>query len=278
MENITVGLDDEAASQTAVNWVIDRARTKRVRVRLVTAFDMLASNPIADQQRLALTGRRILDAAPGTVVETVLADRSIMEELVEQSASADLLVIGSHPHQRLRSALTGSFPVNLAARSHCAIVIVPDDWTARDGAIVVGIAADHSSDAAAMFAAREAVEQNRVLEVVHAWEPWKAARTRRTHVERADVLETALDRIIAAFPNVEVRGVLVEADPSDGIVASTRTAHLAVLGTHRLGAVTGLLLGSTGQRVMHQAAVALCIVPLVDAATRPDPVLVNAVP
>jgi nucleotide-binding universal stress UspA family protein len=278
MENITVGLDDEAASQVAVDWVIDRIGAKRARVRLVTAFDMLASNPMAAQQHLALTGRRILDAAPGAFVETVLADRSIMEELVEQSASADLLVIGSHPHHRIRSALTGSFPVGLAARSHCAIVIVPDDWTAQDGAIVVGVAADHSSDAAAMFAAREAVEQNRELEVVHAWEPWKAPRTRRMHVERAGVLVAAIERITAAFPAVRARGILVEADPSDGIVTSSRRAHLVVLGTHRLGAVTGLLLGATGQRMMHHAAVALCIVPLVDAVTRHDPVLASAVP
>ena len=278
MENITVGLDDEDASQTAVDWVIDRARTKRLRVRLVTAFDMLASNPMAAQQLLALTRRRILDAASGTVVETVLADRSIMEELIEQSASADLLVIGSHPHHRIRSALTGSFPVGLAARSHCAIVIIPDDWTDQNGAIVVGVAADHSSDAAAMFAAAEAVEQNRVLEVVHAWEPWKAPWTGRTKIDRAGILEAAIDRITAVHPSVQARGILVEADPSDGIVTSTRTAHLVVLGTHRLGAVTGLLLGSTGQRVMHRAGVALCIVPLVDATTRPDPVLANAVP
>jgi nucleotide-binding universal stress UspA family protein len=278
MENITVGLDNEAASQTAVDWVIERVRSAPARVRLVTAFDMLASNPMADQQLLALTARRVLDAAPGTVVETVLADRSIMEELIEQSATADLLVIGSHPHHRIRSALTGSFPVGLAARSHCAIVIIPDDWTEQDGAIVVGIGADHSSDAAAMFAAKEAVAQNRELEVVHAWEPWKAPRTGRTKVERASILDAAIDRIRAGFPAVRARGILVEADPSDGIITTTRTARLVVLGTHRLGAVTGLLLGATGQRAMHHAAVALCIVPLVDAATRPDPVLANAAP
>lgn len=274
MENITVGLDDEDSIQTAVEWVIDRARTKRIRVRLVTAFDILASNP---QQLLALTARRILGAATGTIVETVLSVRSIMEELIEQSASADLLVIGSHPHQRLRTALTGSFPVGLAARSHCAVVIVPDDWTARNGAIVVGVAADHSSDAAAMFAAREAVEQNRELEIVHSWEPWIAPHTQRAKFERAGILESAVDRVRAEYPGVRARGVLVEADPSHGIVVSTRKAHLVVLGTHRIGAVTGLLLGATGLRVMQHAGVALCVVPLVDVATRPDPVLADAV-
>jgi nucleotide-binding universal stress UspA family protein len=280
MENITVGLDDEDASQTAVDWVIDRARSKPVRIRLVTAFDMLASNPMAAQQQLARTRRRILDAVSAVVVETVLADRSIMEELIEQSASADLLVIGSHPHHRIRSALTGSFPVGLAARSRCAIVIVPDDWTGQDGAIVVGVAADHSSDAAAMFAAREAVDQNRELEVLHAWEPWKSPRVGRAKIERARILEAAIDRVREAFPAVRARGILVEADPSDAVVRGSRAAHLVVLGTHRLGAVTGLLLGATGQHVMHRAGVALCIVPLVDPVdthARRDPVLANAV-
>lgn len=41
MERIVVGIDTEAASQVAVDWVIRRAQREPASVRLVKAFDML---------------------------------------------------------------------------------------------------------------------------------------------------------------------------------------------------------------------------------------------
>ncbi len=79
MEKVLVGLDEEAASQTAVDWVIDRARRTPMHVTLYTAFDMIVSDVVADGELLRSTAERITDAAPGTVVETVSEEPRLEE-------------------------------------------------------------------------------------------------------------------------------------------------------------------------------------------------------
>jgi nucleotide-binding universal stress UspA family protein len=166
----------------------------------------------------------------------------------------------------MRESRTEAFPVSLAARSRCAVVIVPDDWVDREGAIVVGVDAAGDSDQAALFAAREALASGRELEVVHTWEPWSVADTRQVQIEQAGILEATIDRVRAAYPAVHVQGVLTEAVAHDGIIASSRRAQLVVLGTHRLGRESGLVLGAIHQEVMISGGVPLCVVPLTDDA------------
>lgn len=264
MENIVVGLEDAGLAQAAVGWVIERAGRNPVRIRLITAVDVLASNPAASQDLIGSASARIEDAVPGTHVEGQLVDGAMLHDLLERSESADLLVIGSHPDVGIRESRTESFPVSLGARSRCPVVVVPDDWEPREGPIVVGVA-DGESDDAALFAAREAVEAGRELEIVHTWEPWNEAKTRTSQIEHDAVLAATVERIRAAYPAVTVHGVLREAVAHDGVIASSRAAQLVVLGTHRLGRETGLVLGAIHQEVMILGGVPLAIVPLVEA-------------
>jgi nucleotide-binding universal stress UspA family protein len=165
---------------------------------------------------------------------------------------------------RIRESRTESFPVSLAARSRCPVVVVPDDWAARDGAIVVGIDADGSDDAA-LFAAREAVESGRQLEILHSWEPWMAPDTRASQLEHQSILDDAITLVRTAYPTVAVGGALAEAVAHDGIIANSRDASLVVLGTYRLGRESGVVLGTIHQEVMLRGVIPLCIVPLVEA-------------
>ncbi len=265
MENVVVGLEDDDAGRTAVDWVIERARSKPLNIRLITALGWNATDEQAPGAMLAGESHRIQEAAPQSAVETVLADGPKLHELLDESAEADLVVIGSHPDPRIRESRTESFPVSLGARSRCPVVVVPDDWEARDGAIVVGIDAGGASDGAALFAAREAVETGRELEILHTWEPWNAPDTRATQHEHQDILDETVERVRAAYPAVRVAGALAEAVAHDGIVANSRNASLLVLGTYRLGRESGVVLGNIHQEVMLRGVVPLCIVPLVEA-------------
>jgi len=266
MEHAVLGLADEASDLAATEWMIERAQSRPVHVTLVAAHDIGASNPDADRHMLATASGRIQQAAPGTPVDTMVTDRPLLHELLEQSESTDLIVIGCHPDPALRQSRTPSLPVSLAARSRCAVVIVPEDRVAHVGPIVVGIETGGDSRDALMFAAREAEATGRDLDVVHTWEPWAIARTRSGQFEHEGILEAAVADIRAAFPGVRVRGVLVEAVAHDGIIANSRNAHLIVLGTYGLGRETGLVLGTIHQEVMMRGGVALCIVPLVAAS------------
>jgi nucleotide-binding universal stress UspA family protein len=265
MENVVLGVEDDAASGAALEWVIARARSKPLRIRLVTALGWNVTDEQAPGVMLAGMSHRIQDAAPQATVETVLADGPKLHELIEQSADADLVVIGSHPDPRIRESRTESFPVSLAARSHCPVVVVPDDCAGQDGAIVVGIDAGGESESAAMFAAREATETGRELQILHAWEPWTAPDTRAVQIEHQGILDDAIERVRAAYPSVRVGGALAEAVAHDGIIANSRNASLLVLGTYRLGRESGVVLGTIHQEVMLRGVVPLCIVPLVEA-------------
>lgn len=271
MERILVGIDSEKASQTAVDWVIERAERAPLHVKLVTAFDLLTSDPTVDQELLGTTAKRIEASAPGTDVETEVADQSILEALIERSADADLLVIGSHPHRKVRSILTGALPSALVARAHCATVVVPDDWRSGGRRIVLGVADDESSDTATRFAAREAVAADTPLDAVHAWrlpQPSMDAVAalivgpEELGAIHQELLQRVTDRLGGAAHGVVVRGVLRHGDAAmqiDDVLDDTR---LLVLGTHGRGPTLGALLGSKVQHLLHHGGVPIAVVPL----------------
>lgn len=271
MERIIVGIDTEAASQVAVDWVIRRAHQRPVTIRLVKAFDMLIDEPLRDEDLLASTKRRIEEAVPGASVATVLIDGSIMEALVGQSASADLAVLGYHRRHPLLSTLSGALPGRFAARSHCATVIVPEDWDARDGSIVLGIGDDEMADTATEFALREAQHPRRDLDIIHAWQlptpSWDAvgaliASADDLHDAHRDILAGVATRAREAHPGLEIRDTLAEGPAATALLLAARDAELIVLGTHRRGPLSGLLLGSTAVDLLPRSAVPVCIVPL----------------
>lgn len=271
MERILVGIDNEEASQTAVDWVIERAKHAPLQVKLVTAFDMLTSDPPVDLDLLATTASRVADSAPGTEVVTELVDQSILEALVERSTDADLLVIGSHPHRKVRSILTGALPSALVARSHCATVVVPDDWSPGGHRIVLGVADDESSDTATRFAAREAVAAGTSLDAVHAWRLPQASMDAvsslivgpdELEAIHQELLQRVTDRLGDAAPGVLVRGVLRHGDPAIEIEEVLDDTRLLVLGTHGRGPTLGALLGSKVQHLLHHGGIPVAVVPL----------------
>lgn len=270
-ERVLVGIDAEAASQTAVDWVIQRARERdlAIAITLVTAGDLLSSDPSVDDTRLAQTAARILESVPGVEVATTLTDRSIVEGLIKLSTSFDLIVLGAHPQHRVRSAVTGSLPFRVASRARCTTVIVPSDWRPIEGPVVVGVGDDATANRAMLFAALDATETQRELEVVHAWQLPAVTDTligtsinpvelRRAHRE---LLSAAMERIRAAFPSVRLRGYLQEGPPADRIVPHADRASLIVLGTHQHGTVMAAVLGSTVRSVLSRGHAPVCVVP-----------------
>jgi nucleotide-binding universal stress UspA family protein len=271
MERIVIGIDTEAASQVAVDWVIRRAQARPAEIRLVKAFDMLIDAPLRDAALLERTKSRIQDAAPAAVVDTALIDGSIMEALVGQSASADLAVVGYHRRHSVLSTLSGALPLRFAARSHCATVIVPEDWEPRDGEIVLGVGDDDVADTAVEFALREAQHPRRPLEVVHAWQlptpSWDAigaliASADDLHDAHQGILGGVVTRLRVTHPTLDIRETLAEGPAVAALLDAADDAELVVLGTHRRGPLTGVLLGSTALDLLPHSRVPVCIVPL----------------
>ena len=271
MERVLIGIDNEPPSQVAVDWVIRRAQAVEVKVRLVTAFDMILDDVVKDQARLDEMRQRIEDAAPAVPVETELVDHSIWSALVDASRDSDLLVIGSHRSRPIRSALAGDLPGRLAALSKCPIVVVPDDWRARSGDIVVGIADDPlESDPALAFAAGEAARRGRRLNLVHAWQhstspvagisPVSVLPQVETRVIHRRVLAAASDLVHHLIPSLVPHESLVERPTGETLLAHLRDAELIVVGAHP-PQVSDLLLGTVVRQLMTNSATPVCIVP-----------------
>ena len=271
MERILVGIDADGSSEAAAAWATRRAASGSAQIELVTVMDALLTDTADTEAQLAATASRIEWEAPGTVVTTKIIELSVAEGLAMAARATDLLVIGSHPHHRLASMLSGALPVRISADVSCPTVVVPVGWKPVEGRIVVGIDVDDSSDEALSFAAREAGARGRELDVVHAWRPTPYSPDPATAlvfapeqilVAHQKIVDEAAARAAVELPADRIRAFLDRGRPLDAVASHVDGAELVVLGTHEWGPITGALFGSTVQQVMERIPVPLAIVPM----------------
>lgn len=272
MERIVVGVDESVPSDLVIEWVGRRAASRQVELELITAIDLLISDPLDVEARLTIVRDALLRQAPRTVIRIAVIEGAIPNVLKERSREADLLVIGSRRSHPVRSALAGSLPLRIASASLCPTVIVPEDGSngvERD-AVVVGLESDHSSDAALVWAAHEALASNRGLRIVHAWRlpptpysPFEAVVVARPHEiawHRRLLAEAARD-LGLRYPGLEICEQLSEAFPTSVLAEAAQDAAVLVVGTHGRGPIGSLVFGSTADGVLRTIATPLCVVP-----------------
>jgi nucleotide-binding universal stress UspA family protein len=198
----------------------------------------------------------------------VSAEGPLTQVLQEHAGTADILVVGNRRTRAIRSILAGASALRIAATSSVPTVLVSDDTSGGQGAVVLGVAADGSSEGARAFAVEEAKRSGTALEIVHAWGPPAASETlgfpdRPAEVvaEHRIVLETAAHQIRSDWPELDVRDYLVGDEPADALVARAARASLVVIGTRGLDPVTGIIRDSIGHAVSARSRTPLCIVP-----------------
>lgn len=283
MYRITVGIDAEAASSTAVDWLLGWPQARQARITLVTAYDLLLDEPAGDSARLEEERARIAAALPDAEVEVALAEGSIPGILGRRAAQSDVLVLGSHRSRRLRSVLTGAIAQRMTARADCPVIVVPDDVRPGSAGIAVGLADDDSSEGALRFAAALAAEADEVLHIIHAWSPPAVgaefaapllddADVRAAHEE---LLADAAAGIRDEFDEVQVVEHLHRGDAEYALRHVAGGPALIVVGTHRRGIVAGFLLGSVVSRLMRSSRTPVCVVPPVRHAVSVDAAVAN---
>lgn len=271
---ITVGVDAEPPSGLAVDWAIRHALLRPSAITLVSSFDLLVTDPLEGEAILKSHADRIRAAIPGAPIATELVDRSIQQTLLGSAEDADLLVIGSHRSRHGRSVLSGDLPLAIAESASCPVVIVPDDIEIRGDAIAVGLDDDASSDAAVVRAAELAAAAGRELHVLHAWlRPRPAAdpvgfyqkappALKSRHAAR---LAEVVQGIRAQHPGLSVSEHLYEGAAMNGLLAVAARCGLVVVGSHRRGPASRLVLGSVARDLLHFSRVPVCVVPPVAA-------------
>lgn len=261
---VVVGVDGTASAARAVRWAAGLAGRRGVELRLAHAFDLPGrtsgeqTGDVHIRELLRGSGKRwlaaaralALETAPGLDVQVLGIDGDAVDLLVEQSATASLLVLGTRGLGGVTGVLVGSTAVAVAGRARCPVVVAcGSDEPPAGGPVVVGVAAGHTSDEAVAFAFGFAATNGADLVAVHSGPGAVPASV-------ADVV----DRWQAKYPDVRVTIATGVGRPADALLAQARDARLVVVGTRGRGTIRGLLLGSTSQHLLHHSPCPVAVV------------------
>jgi nucleotide-binding universal stress UspA family protein len=304
---VVVGYDGSPSVRLALEWAAETARQLGTRRTIVhsLSLSMIPGFPAVDESQVEPTLHQAAEVVVGEGADhasRVLEESQIATQywlgspagqLVDASRDADLIVLGSRGHGRLRAGLLGSTSYAVTAHARCPVVIVRagaeqqeqqeeqektagDLHVARPGPehpVVVGVddseAAQRALDAAAAWAERE----HAALHVVHvahsvSMEAWTYAETTkagtdRTHAVRDDAERTVTrlgNRARADHPNLEVSTEVLYGDPGQTLAELAAHAGLVVVGSRGRGGFSGMLLGSVSHRVIHDAVCPVLVV------------------
>ncbi|HEY0261125.1 MAG TPA: universal stress protein [Lacisediminihabitans sp.] len=272
---IIVAIDGGIASEAALHWAAEWARSVQLDLELCTIAD-LAWSP--ENERLLLPAyQRVLDAAVGEIAElagpvrvtATLRHGNPTAELIGGSRSAALLVIGTHKTSRLAGLIHGTLPLKVAAETVCPLVVVPATWTTSSGPVVVGV--DDDTDHRAIdFAADAARRLGEPLLLVHAWDVPSTVAT--DFLGRGDLYESMRDgnaalltkvagRLRRAHDGLTVTERLVYGNPAIALSEAAEGASLAVVGTHHRRAIAGMILGSVSHDILMNMPCPIAVVP-----------------
>lgn len=134
--DIVVGVDGSPSSKAALRWALDEARRRKVRVHAVAAWEYPAYYGWAGTvpyEDFAVTAGKALSQAVHESIDYDLPEVEVLESvvgghpaqvLIDASAHAALLVVGSRGHGGFTGTLLGSVSQHCAQRSRCPVVVV----------------------------------------------------------------------------------------------------------------------------------------------------------
>ncbi len=233
----------------------------------------------ASQERAATAAlNQIRDRiAPGarTVVETDLSVARALHRVITRE-HRDLLVVGSSRHAPEGRVRIGKRTRQLLCNFDCALAVAPaglrDSGIDRLRRIGVGYDGSPESDAALALAgslARAAGAELSVVAVIddrmpvassYAWvddmvKQWDENLRSRS----ASLAEQATAAAKASGVGAQIE--TVRGRPADRLLDLSSEVDLAVIGSRRWGPVARLMLGSTGEALLHDATCPVLVVP-----------------
>jgi nucleotide-binding universal stress UspA family protein len=289
---VVAGVDGSDAALEATRWAAAEAVRRAARLRLVAAVGWTTFRPVglpalgqeyqrqagarAAEEHLEAAAEAARARAPGLEIEREVRGGEAPVVLRTESERAALVVVGTRGRGGFTGLLLGSVAIAVATTAACPVVVVRGT-SAPTGPVVVGVdggdgedadeGGGSENDAALGLAFEEAARRSVPLVAVHAWseavlDPFLVPLLDRSAVQAEQ--EKALERRLAGwsvkYPGVEVRAVSVVDGAARELVARSAGAGLLVVGSRGRGPVTGALLGSVSQAVLHHAACPVVVV------------------
>lgn len=285
------GIDGSEPALGGARWAAEYAQKTMAPVHLVNALPddewylglgeaaLISDRALLDQLRE--TGARHLKDAEDlvhsvapTVRTSVMVsdDDGIVDFIRKRSLDARMVVIGSRRTSPLRDMLLGSQVIRITNAARCPVLAWRPSEQGADGEhtdVVVGI--DGSSDAhKALLAAFEYADVTGARVVVaHFWQvsalvgvgyggaliDWDKLRD-----DGSAWLHDHISVVRQKFPDVNVRLIYGDASPAHGLTDLSESAAVVVVGSRGRGAVSGTLLGSVSQNLLHHSRCSVLVV------------------
>lgn len=136
---IVVGVDGSEGSDRALHWALREAQDRGASVRAVATWQWLGTgvgpldtSGLQAAQEFAVAGlddavdRALADwqGTPPEVTREVVQGRPV-DALIGAAEGAEMLVLGSHGHGRLRHVTMGSVSEGCLEKATCPVVVIP---------------------------------------------------------------------------------------------------------------------------------------------------------
>lgn len=135
---IVVGVDGSEGGRRALEWALAEAADRGGTVQAVTAWSwdgieygpIAATSPGEEKARAAAVLQRQVEAVTARSgmrhpVATELIEGNPADVLAAAARPANLLVLGSHGHSRVRHTVLGSVSEECVRKATCPVVVIP---------------------------------------------------------------------------------------------------------------------------------------------------------
>ncbi|HEX2381768.1 MAG TPA: universal stress protein [Acidimicrobiales bacterium] len=272
---VVVGIDGSPPARCALRWALAEAQLLDRTLEVLHAWrepavlvpeeydSALVEAGHMDEAALKLIDRE-LDAVGADLPDTFPIERTEVHgfaarALVEASQRAELVVVGRRGMGGFPHELIGPKAVQVAHHARSPVAVVPDRWPGDGRGVVVGVDGSDHAAKALRWAQAEADRRATDLTAVMAWglfdqhhiEADAAFDPNYGAADARAALEHALGAALGDASQVKTK--VVNDLPARGLVETSRTAELLVVGARGLGGFGDLLLGSVSHRCLTHA-------------------------
>jgi len=271
---IVVGVDGSAASNAAICWAAHDAAMRNVPLTLVHMLEAIVPTfpQIPMPSGVAVwqkdNGRKILEEAVKIAEGAVQKNQNIaitselkcsppVPTLAELSEEAEMVVVGSNGRGAIARVVLGSVSSGVVRSAKCPVAVIRDEDRLiahpEQAPVLVGIDCSTASELATAIAFDEASRRGVGLTALHAWSD--VAMFEHPELDWKPEAWWGLDEYLAGwqerYPDVKVERIIVFDHPGQELIEESESAQLVVVGSHGRGGLTGMLLGSVSNAVVH---------------------------